>query len=1204
MIKHFLPFLLLVSAGAFAQPTNEKFSGSVAASEENLSKLPLIFRQNMGQWDDKVLFSGSAPAANVYFMKNELSFGFVRPVKKDDEDGDDRSVLKEAREIQERVYHPEKRKDEECMVWNVRFEGANPNVLIAAAGKADSKANYFIGNDPKKHCINVPDYKIVTYKNIYNDIDLKYYGNNKKLEYDFVVKPHASVGDIRMNYAGIKKIRISRGGELLLTTPWGIMKEGKPCTYQFVNGKKTEIKSSYALLNDSTVGFKMLEPYSKEQELIIDPIVIDYSTFVAGTGTNSGSISKLAMDAAGNTYAVGSYMATFPTVPGSYSTTLAGGTYDVFVFKINTTGTALIYSTYIGGNQWDSGTNIYLNAANEVYVTGQTSSFNWPTLSAYDPTYNGAGDIFVTKLNAAGSALLFSTFLGGSGSDMGQDITLDASNNVYVVGNTSSANFPTSAGAFQTTLKGFGDVTVSKLGPAGNTLLASTLVGSSKNETGVGIGVNAAGEATVGCNTDSSDFPTTAGAYDQTFNDGPNIYNLHGDMAIFKLNAGMTSLKYSTFLGGNIDDVMQGMYVSAGDEPFVCGVILFSTNYPITPGVVDPTTGPGTFDSFVTRLNSTGSALIYSTYLGKTDPSSDEARDIYVNSCDEAYVTGDGGSYASFPVVGASPCASCTGGEDIYVCKLNQTGTAYVWSTFTGSKGWDVCGAIGVNTTGTQEQIAIGFGSNSYVFPTTPGVFQPIKLATDSNSTQPGIVRFSGPLTSGTANAGPDVTICPGSSVTLTGTGGTSGYVWNPSGQTTSSIVVSPSSTTTYTFTLTNSCGVSNDSVKITVNNSITAAIAGNTSICTGQSVTLNASGGGTYSWNTGATTSSITVSPTSTSNYSVIVSNGSCPSDTATATVTVSSPPTAAITGNAILCKGQSTTLTASGGGTYSWNTGATTSVLTITPTASTNYTVTVTNSSGCSVTATQSVTVLPGFTLAASSVASSCSGIDGTATATANGGTSPFTYSWNNGQTTQTATGLGAGNYTATITDAGGCTLTQTVNVTQTPGPTATAAASATTVALGSTVTLTGTGTGTYQWSPATGLSCTTCVKPVATPTQTTTYCLLVTDASNCTDSACVTVYVDIPCGAIYLPNAFSPNSDLENDLECVMGDCIETMHLTIYDRWGEKVFESSAQSVCWDGMYHGKLMDSAVFGYYLEATLKDGRIINQKGNVSLVR
>jgi gliding motility-associated-like protein len=318
-------------------------------------------------------------------------------------------------------------------------------------------------------------------------------------------------------------------------------------------------------------------------------------------------------------------------------------------------------------------------------------------------------------------------------------------------------------------------------------------------------------------------------------------------------------------------------------------------------------------------------------------------------------------------------------------------------------------------------------------------------------------------------------------------------------------------------------------SATISVSN-VTASVSASSTICAGQTASLTASGGTTYSWSSGATTSSINVSPSTTTNYSVIVANASgCP-DTAATTVTVSAPPVASASGNTTICSGENASLTASGGGNYLWNpTGQSTSSITVNPASTTTYSV---------------------------------------------------------------------------IVSIGSCTDTATATVIVNPGPTATAGTDIT-INIGSSTTLTGSGGGTYSWSPSTGLSCSNCQTPVANPTVTTNYCLYVSDANGCDDSSCVTVtVVDNLCKPIYLPNAFSPNGDLEDDTLFVYGTCIKEMKLIIYNRWGQKVFESNSQPEGWDGMYKGKLEDSAVFAYYLTYTLDDGTAGKKQGNISLVR
>ena len=230
-----------------------------------------------------------------------------------------------------------------------------------------------------------------------------------------------------------------------------------------------------------------------------------------------------------------------------------------------------------------------------------------------------------------------------------------------------------------------------------------------------------------------------------------------------------------------------------------------------------------------------------------------------------------------------------------------------------------------------------------------------------------------------------------------------------------------------------------------------------------------------------------------------------------------------------------------------------------------------------------------------------------DGSATVSVSGGNSPYTYLWNPGdQTTQTVTGLSAGNYTVTVTDAVNASFTQTVSIVQPAPISITISSNPTVIIIGQSTALTAGGGATYQWTPSTSLSCSTCANPVATPSVTTTYCVLVTDGNSCSDSTCITITVDVPCGTLFIPTAFSPNDDGENDAACVLGGCIKLFHLTIYDRWGEKVFETtdSDKDRCWNGIYKGKPLASDVFCYSLQATFTDESEISQKGNISLLK
>jgi len=436
-------------------------------------------------------------------------------------------------------------------------------------------------------------------------------------------------------------------------------------------------------------------------------------------------------------------------------------------------------------------------------------------------------------------------------------------------------------------------------------------------------------------------------------------------------------------------------------------------------------------------------------------------------------------------------------------------------------------------------------------------------------------------------------------------------YIWSNGQITQTSTALAAGN---YTATVTDATGCTQtQTVAVTSNSTLTVTVSSTQAGCTGNNgtATVNVSGGTnplTYSWNNGQTTSVATALVIG--NYTVTVTDANGCTQTQTVAVTSNSSLSATVTSTKAGCtvsNGTATVNPSSGTApyTYSWNNGQTTSVAVALSSGS--YTVIITDAGGCSNTQTVSVTSNSALSLNVTSTQSGCTLNNGTATANPANGITPYSYSWNNGQSTQTATGLAVGNYTAVVTDANGCTQMQTVSVTQITGPTVVASASPSAITAGASSTLIATGGGTYFWSPATDLSCTTCANPTATPPQTTSYCVLVTDNNGCEDSTCIVVTVDIPCGTIYIPNAFSPNHDGENDmLQVYYGNiaCIKTLELIIYNRWGEKVFETNDPAFTWNGIYKSKLLNTAVFDYYLDATLTTGEKINKKGNISLLR
>lgn len=365
-----------------------------------------------------------------------------------------------------------------------------------------------------------------------------------------------------------------------------------------------------------------------------------------------------------------------------------------------------------------------------------------------------------------------------------------------------------------------------------------------------------------------------------------------------------------------------------------------------------------------------------------------------------------------------------------------------------------------------------------------------------------------------------------------------------------------------------------------------------------------------TYSWNNSQTNAVAT--GLCAGNYSVVVTDALGATATATTLVSQPSAITASVTVTASACGQSSGTAAVSAGGgispfTYSWSNSQTAS--TATGLAAGNYTCTITDANGCSQSTTATVTNSNGPAAIASSTNTSCNGVNnGTASANATGGTSPYTYLWSNGVSASSATGLAAGNYTVVVADAGGCTSSAVVSVVNGTGPTISVSAN-TSITIGSSTNLSASGGTTYVWSPSTDLSCSNCANPIASPSATTQYCVLVSDANGCSDSACVTVLVipePVPCGEFYIPNAFSPNDDGENDGFKAYIDpaCVKEFKLSIYSRWGEKVFETDDVTQGWDGTWPDGSYNAAVYTFHCTALLVNGKEIDVKGNVTLVQ
>lgn len=505
-------------------------------------------------------------------------------------------------------------------VLRMRLAGADGAAASEGVDALEGRVNYFVGNDPSRWRTNVRTFGRVRYAGVYPGVDVIYYGNRKQLEYDFRVAPGADARAIALEFAGARKVELDGAtGDLLLSVGEETVRQHAPVTYQeTAGGGRREVESRYALRDGGRVGFEVGE-YDRGRALVIDPTLV-YSTFFGGSGDEAAE--SMAVDSAGNAYITGTtYSTNFPATAGAFDTSNNGSLEerDAFVMKLNSNGSGLVYATYLGGDWIDQGYGIAVDAAGNAYLTGQTYSTNFPTTpGAFDTnalsSNRPAG--FVTKLSANGSNLLYSTLLKGTGviSSRGEDIAVDASGNAYVVGSTTDVGFPTTAGAFDTTNNGSLDVFVTKLNPNGSALVYPTLIGGAINDTANAIALDAAGNAFVTGSTESgSTFPTTAGAFDAASDGGDDGF-------VTKIKADGSSLIYSTRFGGSDNDFGEDIALDADGNAYVTG-LTESTDFPTTCGAYDTTLNEKE-DVFVTKLNPTGTALVYSTYPARRRPSS------------------------------------------------------------------------------------------------------------------------------------------------------------------------------------------------------------------------------------------------------------------------------------------------------------------------------------------------------------------------------------------------------------------------------------------------------------------------------------------------------------------------------------------------------------------------------------------------------
>ena len=672
-----------VCASVLAAPSAVPEPGAGPAVSA-LGHVPLYFEASVGQNGNDFQFFARGRGCNFFVAPTEALLTLTRVDAAPDSKRDERA---------------DARRSGLVVTHQLRFEfvGANRDARVSGAGELAGRANYFLGRDSAQWRTGVPLFGQVRVPEIYPGVDLVYYGNERRLKYDFLVAPKAAPENISIHFTGADHIRISPEGELVFTLGRDEIRQPKPVIYQLVSGARTEIAGGYQLTDRQTVRFE-IGAYDHALPLVIDP-VLSYSTYFGKSGSDIAW--DFATDKAGTNgfvYVAGETLSA--NLPVTTTNTYGGGSQfggDVFVAKFNNTGTALSYLTYLGGKGDDAALGIAVDPDGNAYITGFTTSTNFPTPNGLYTNLGGGSvpgfgifpqDAFVAKLNPSG-ALAFATYLGGSTNDVGVGIALDEARNIYVAGYTGSTNFPTTNAA-QTALGGRRDAFVTKLNAAGNALIYSTYFGGTNAGSGEAIAVDAAGNAFVA-------------AYDTATNGA-----LFAVVQKFSPSGGAAQF-YS--VGGNSGNVIPfGIALDASGDVYLAGAERL-TNFPTT--IPLNSTNHST-DAFVIKLAGDSLNPIYRVAFGGSG--TDEAWGVAVDAAGNAHVVGETYS-TNFPTLGANGFLRATnsGGSDVFVTVINSNGTAFVRSALLGGSNNDFGYAIDTDPEGDDIIVGRTYSAN---FPT------------------------------------------------------------------------------------------------------------------------------------------------------------------------------------------------------------------------------------------------------------------------------------------------------------------------------------------------------------------------------------------------------------------------------------------------------------------------------------------------------
>ncbi|MBS1623120.1 MAG: gliding motility-associated C-terminal domain-containing protein [Bacteroidetes bacterium] len=1166
----------------------------------------IVFKENKGQWHRNVLYRAEMPNSNVFFERNCITYSLL-----------DSGDMRRLRHDLHREVHYKADLDPviHCHAFREVFVNASADAKQLPAAKEPDYYNYFIGKNRSRWASHVSAYRDLTYSSIYPGVDLHAYTAGDAIKYDWIIKKgHAADLPVRLRYEGADAVSVS-DGRLVIHTSVGSVIESAPYAYQTIRGQKTPVSCHY-VYDHGEVTFSLPDGWDHSADLIIDPTLV-FSSYSGSTSDNFGYTATY--DSKGDAYAAGSVFGTgYPVTVGAFQVTWAGGYVmppninfgedqygvDIGIIKYNSSGTARLYSTYLGGEGDELPHSMVVNSNDELFVFGTTGSTTFPvTAGAYDTLFNGGSnpgiffglavdynvgsDIFITHFTQDGSALVGSTYLGGTGNDglnypeyqylnyqyadeVRGVIDIDKNDNVYIATCTRSADFPVTAGAYQTTLNGLMDGTLSKLDNNLSHLIWSTYLGGSDRDAIYSLALDNNNNVFVCGGTNSTDFPTTAGSFQTVTNGG------RAEGFITQINQNGSGIIASTLYGTPEYDQLFFVQTDRRNNVYVLGQT-FDTTTAFTKNALYNVPKSG---QYISKFNYTLDTLIWSTRFGNGRGIPDLSPTAFlVDRCNSVYMSGWGSDFLALFGDGVSLSTQGlyvtpdayqphTDGNDFYVMVMKDDASAITYATYFGSSisedhvdggtsRFDKKGVI-------YESVCAGCGGNDS-FPTYPA--NVVSHHNGSHNCNNAIFKMDLDLPLVIADFQQPPHACDTFDYHFTNQSKifdstTTTFKWIFDDGTTSA-QVNPSHTYTtpgiYTVTLIvtdgSSCnGADTISKQIIISpNDSTVTLAG-VSDCPGTSIQIgipiSTDTSIHYSWTPSLGLSDSTISnpyitPLQDTVYRLTETRINCKTYFSQSVHVIHDSISAR--GSNVLCPHDTIQLSVSDTAgqqlTYTWSpasgiiSGGNTDHPLVDPAATTTYYVNAVNTTtGC--TYQDSITV---------SVVSALQNINAVA-----------------------------------IPDSIGYGDTSRLHLTYTQPA-------------------------SILWDADSTLSSLTVDSPSAYPTETTTYKVTVTDQNGCRVRDTVTVRVyRTPCASshIFVPNAFSPNNDGKNDKLFVRGNKISDLYFTVYDRWGQKMFETRDINTGWDGTYHGAIQDPAVFGWYAEGTCESGEKYFRKGNVTLLR